>query len=238
MGLLSSLSSKLQKLTITAIGENAALGETFEVMFNPETYSLTYQNKFAAPQGINTSGKQQIYSYSLPAHLALTLIFDNSRGPHLGGLNSIVGGLKPISQQIQTFYRITTKMDGHKHSPHELKIEWGSLHFEGYLEQLTIHYTLFDRAGIPLRAELKTQFVASADKKKLAMLENKSSPDLTKIVTVNEGDKLPQLAKQEYGDPSHYIAIAQANHLNHFRSLVAGRRLVFPPIDPKTQGET
>jgi len=61
--------------------------------------------------------------------------------------------------------------------------------------------------------------------------ENSQSPDLTHIRIVKEGDTLPLLCHQVYGDPKYYIAVAAVNGLNDFRNLKKGERIMFPPLE-------
>jgi len=50
---------KLEKLNILSYYTEKREGHfvKFEVMFNPESYSLTYENVYGGHQGINTSGR-------------------------------------------------------------------------------------------------------------------------------------------------------------------------------------
>jgi nucleoid-associated protein YgaU len=56
------------------------------------------------------------------------------------------------------------------------------------------------------------------------------SADMTHMITVVEGDTLPQLAEKIYGDSSYYEQVAAYNNLNKFRNLKPGSQLIFPPI--------
>lgn len=49
-------------------------------------------------------------------------------------------------------------------------------------------------------------------------------------ITVKEGDTLPNLCEQEYGNADLYSAVAQYNKLNHFRNLKPGLEICFPPV--------
>ena len=61
-------------------------------------------------------------------------------------------------------------------------------------------------------------------------LENNSSPDLTHLVDVVDGDTLPGLCEKIWKDNSYYIKVAEHNNLNKFRQLTGGEQLTFPPI--------
>ncbi len=217
-----------------------AEGSPFEVMFNPDSYSLKYANVFQSQQGINTSGRSAKYSLSKPSDLSLTLILDNSGvvaypgaiGTLLTGsaLVNKFKGKNDISKQVNRFLELTTYMDGEIHEPKFLKIEWGDLIFKCRLTSVEISYTLFNRNGQPTRASLETSFVGDFEDSERLKKENKSSPDLTHERTVISGDTLPLMANRIYSDPTYYLKIAQANKLNNFRKLKAGKSLYFPPI--------
>jgi hypothetical protein len=50
------------------------------------------------------------------------------------------------------------------------------------------------------------------------------------LISVVEGNTLPQLCEQTWNDDSYYIQVAQYNELNKFRNLKGGQKLIFPPI--------
>jgi nucleoid-associated protein YgaU len=58
-----------------------------------------------------------------------------------------------------------------------------------------------------------------------------SSPDLSHVVQVRQGDTLPLLCHRIYGDSRYYLKVAQFNGLQQFRSLPPGLRLHFPPLE-------
>lgn len=90
---------------------------------------------------------------------------------------------------------------------------------------------MFSPQGLPLRAVLKTTFKEYTEDTKRNALENKSSPDLTHVRTVKEGDTLPLMTQRIYGDAKYYLEIAKINGLTNFRKLEPGSELVFPPIE-------
>lgn len=237
---------QLEKLKIHVYGNRLRAGlpqDTFEVMFNPESYSLRYQNVYQSYQGINTSARTAKYSLSKPSELSLKLIFDNSgivTDPSLAGalltgsaLINKSSGKNDVHKRVQQFLDLTAFMDGQIHEPKFLKIEWGDLIFNCRLASVNISYTLFNRSGQPTRAELDTEFVGDIDDSKRLKLENKSSPDLTHVRTVNADETLPLMANRVYGNPNYYIQLAQANQINNFRKLRVGSNIVLPPLDKR-----
>lgn len=242
---------KLEKLKIKAFRtpeERDAVKdhvETFEVMFNPESYSLEYENVYDESQGLNTRGTNVKYINTKPNNLSLDLIFDDSgvvtsASSSIPGsiLSSIPGasvidkfrGKNSVHAQVEKFSKLTMKMDGKTHEPYFLIVQWGQLNHKCRLKSFEVKYTLFDRGGNPIRAELSAQFVYSLNVTERALLENKSSPDLTHSRTIKSEDRLPLMAQKMYGDPAYHVKLARANNLNSLRKLTVGKTLKLPPI--------
>lgn len=215
----------LEKLKISAYTDSKREkdGKTFEVMFNPASFSVNYQNIFQKYRGINTSGQTANYSHSKSDALRLKLILDGTRLPLLSA---------SVKDRIDKFLDLCFSMDGTIHQPKFLKIDWGVLNgFECRLQSVDIEYTSFDRDGMPLRAELTTVFIEDLDPVKRAKKDAKESPDLTHTRIVKSGDTLPLLTRDVYGSSAYYMRVAQVNALDDFRNLTPGQTLFFPPLD-------
>ncbi len=227
---------KLEKLKINVYGNRLRIGppqKTFKVMFNPASFSMKHQNVLQKKQGVNTSGASMRYAYSRSEELALDLVFDGTGVSNLGIATVLGLGAKSVSAQIDEFLALCFFLDGKIHEPKFLKIAWGDgllKEFDCRLESVDIKYTLFDRSGAPLRADLSTVFVEDTEPKKRLRQEGKSSPDLTHSRIVKSGDTLPLLSKEVYGDSSYYLRVAQANNLDDFRNLQTGQEIFFPPL--------
>ena len=235
---------KLEKLTIQSfptskrqLGVFTFLVRTYQVSFNPESYGFQYENEFQQYQGINTAGRTARYALTRSRTLNFKFVIDDSSATAglLSGTPSLtVGPLtvrKTIHDRVEEFLDLAGRMDGTIHQPRYLRLEWGELSFDCRLQAVEINYTLFDRSGTAIRAELDATFVEDLDPEKLARLSNKTSPDLTHTRTVTGGDTLPLMAYQIYRDPAYYVRVAQANKLNHLRGLKVGSTLRFPPIE-------
>ncbi|MEH1993124.1 CIS tube protein [Nostoc sp.] len=231
---------KLEKLKILVYPDEKRINSpqaTFEAMFNPESYSLKYENVYQKYQGVNTSGRTAKYSLSKPQKLSLKLILDDTGVADYGlsgfATAAFLGklkGTKDIYKQVNRFLQLTTYMDGKSHEPKFLKIEWGDLNFDCRLESVDVNYTLFNRSGQPIRAELETVFIGDIQDSKRIKQENKNSPDLSHAKTVKSGDKLPLMAQEIYGNSAYYIQLSRANNLNNFRKLKTGTTIKLPPI--------
>lgn len=220
---------KLEKLKIECFDEKERLGlprDTITVMFNPETYSQSYKNRFQKKQGINTVGSVSSYSVSTPEQLSFDLVMD-STGVTEYGLAAL--RVKSVYEQVQDFLKKAYYMKGKTHQPAFLRIKWGELVFDGRLEEANIKYEMFDNAGIPIRGKVEVKF--TGDVKDPSGADIKNSPDLTHYRVVLEAQTLPMLSKEIYGTPTHYLELARLNGIDHFRKLKPGKELIFPPIN-------
>ena len=95
---------------------------------------------------------------------------------------------------------------------------------------MDITYKLFKSDGTPLRATANAKFKGFVEENLRVALENNSSPDLTHIRTVKEGDKLPLMTFRIYGDSRYYLEVAKVNNITNFRKLTVGQKIFFPPI--------
>lgn len=219
--------SELTKLKIWACETNKfekkSDGQPFTVQINPESFAIAYPSDYATVQGKGQSGATPKFVKIPPRKLSFEILFDNT-GATPTAEQSIV-------KQINALDKTIHQVDGKKHKPNFLLIEWGALVFKCCLESMTITYKLFAPNGQPLRASVNVSFQEVKREKDQTPEERLSSPDLTHARTVREGDSLPAMAEKIYGDGAYYIAVAQANKLIQFRNLRAGKPLVFPPIN-------
>lgn len=227
---------KLEKMLILGFNdskeaENGGIAEArknnayFEALINPESYTHEYKLKYAeGGQGQGTSGEELKYEKTEPEEMTFEFLFDNT---------GIIDG-KPresIAGDLKKFKALLIEFKGEAHQPNIIKLVWGeNAVFKGRVLELSITYKLFSSDGSPIRAVAKVKFKSTVEEQKRAAKENKSSPDLSHRRRVKAGDTLPLLCHQIYGDARHYLAVAEANNLSHFRQLPPGLEIVFPPI--------
>lgn len=228
---MSFTSSKLEKLTIVAYETNTRQKATdsFEAMFNPTSYSLHYKNEYDPKQGHNTMASEARYTLTKPEHLSIRLIIDGT-GVDDYLVNRFANPIRDVYKEVARFLDIAHHMNGDIHEPNYLTLKWGDLTFKCRLGSAKVNYTLFDRGGRPLRAELDTEFFGDIEQSDRVKQERKNSPDLTHYRIVGAHDRLPLMCEKIYGDPRYYVYVAQANGLDDFRNLTPGQEIYFPPI--------
>ncbi len=95
-------------------------------------------------------------------------------------------------------------------------------------------FTLFAPTGEPLRAKLTLTVRMAATVQVQFQGTQRHSPDRTKVVAVMQGQRISDIAYQEYGDPRQWRPIADANPLINPRFLVPGTTLVVPSLSGGT----
>jgi hypothetical protein len=83
--------------------------------------------------------------------------------------------------------------------------------------------------GDPIRADIGFSLVEEVDETVIS--REFQSPDITRIVTVKDGDTLIGLCESFYEDPKYYLQVAIYNNLPSFRGLKIGSQIEFPPLE-------
>jgi nucleoid-associated protein YgaU len=107
---------------------------------------------------------------------------------------------------------------------------WGGFNFRGIVEKVTQNFSLFLNSGIPVRAVLTVGFKQFNYPTEQARGNPPGDP--TKIRIVKDGETLNAIAAREYGDPSLWRVIADANkdRIANPRVLPAGTSLIIPAL--------
>lgn len=226
-------SGSLTKMKIIAYSDDSfqQLRGQMSVYMNPSQYTRQYSICYNTVQAQGSPGGSPRYNKTLPDVVQLQLVFDGT-----GVVPTAIPGVLPfmsdgIKTQVDKFLGLVFAYNGQIHSPNYLQLSWGTLAFRCRLSDLKLTYTLFKPDGTPLRARADATFKEYTNPKQLAKEANKSSPDLSHIVTVKAGDTLPWLCFTIYGSSVYYIDVARVNGLTDFRRLVPGQQLLFPPLE-------
>jgi len=224
------MAGNLKKMQIEAYKEAdySDTAETFEVMFNPNTYSHKYEIEFEDRQGAGDSASPQVFGKIKPQEYFFEFVFDGT-GTAAEKIN--------VHETVETFLAITGKYEGDSHRTKYLILHWGTLLTACVLKSAEITYTLFASDGSPLRAKIKADFAENVEDTKRVAEERKNSPDLTHVRVVREGEHLSLLCQQMYGTPDYYLQVATFNELNNFRNLQTGQTLLFPPVKTLTENQ-
>lgn len=208
---------------------------TFVAWINPQSYRVSYGITVDSqkPAG-QKNGTTNVTSRS-PSRINFKLILDTT-GLIPDPLGSTTMPKNGVYDLIQSFIENIANPKESKCSQEpcleqpRVRITWAQLQFTGILSSMSIDYKLFKPDGTPIRAELDLEFSESSENSNNTSTITPPAPNLIKQITVVEGDTLPGLCSQVYGNAKYYILVAQFNGLFDFRTLVAGTVLGFPPI--------
>jgi hypothetical protein len=243
MNLITGQEGQLHKLTITICNAQKPFtpkqGEEFvySAMANPEEIKHSFKTDYNQKQANGTSAANLVLRRQPPVGVNITLLFDGTgvfANDRATGSN-LLSNIKPVSvkDQLKKFLSVVYKFDSDLHQPNIVQIKQGDLTVlaTGKLTSLDITYNLFKPTGEPLRAKVACAFVSSISEEERLRQELLQSPDLTRIRVAKDGDLLPLLCYEIYGHSKYYLEVARVNKLKNFRTLTAGEKIFFPPLD-------
>lgn len=232
-----SESGKLEKLKIVAFSDMEQDNEIgkFEAYYNPATYSASYSIKYADDGAQGETKRTMKYTGFDPATFSFELLLDGTGASVPDGISSDQPGSDgkkiSVADKVEAFMDIAYRYKGDVHRPAYLQINWGkSTIAKCVLTSVSVTYDLFEPSGNPLRAKLGCQFKEYSYEDLTKAEENSASPNMTHLRVVKQGDKLPLMCKEIYGDPLLYLEVARINGLTDYRDLQAGQELYFPPL--------
>jgi hypothetical protein len=218
--------AKIQILDQDAIDPSKGLTEYIDVEFNPTEYTLSKGAQIAeiGIPGLDSPILQFIRGQN--EKLTLELFFDTTA---CGGLGET--GVTDVRTRTNSIYQLV-KIQSETHAPPRIMFIWGSLSFKAIVETVTQKFTLFNPAGIPLRAMLTVSLREYQTLQDQLNALNLRSPDQTQRHVVCQGETLSGIAAQEYNDPGQWRVIADLNRevLPSVRTLIPGTVLQIPPL--------
>lgn len=233
---------KLQKLIIESYEAVERTGTplgTFTVMFNPTTFNQKYEVEYyvkAAKAGPTTPvfARKKPQEYDFEFTLDGTGVSETALSISTKRKNE--SNPLHVGDKVDEFWEICGRLNGDIHRPPYLRIKWGSFVLDVVLKSADVTYTLFKKDGTPLRAKITATFDENIKDDEQEARDAKSSPDLSHVRTVIQGDTLTLMTRNIYGNSNAlYLEVAKFNKLNNFRKLRSGSQLIFPPIDKTTK---
>jgi hypothetical protein len=200
-------------------------GPPITCMFNPKEYAFAKQNSWSQGQTGGTNVPQFEFGGGQPATLTLQFLFDTyTQGKDVR---------KEHTDAIWALMLVDDSLKDPKSGkarPPKVRFQWGNTwSFDAVITSITQRFTLFLPEGTPVRATLDVAFQQIKDEK-LFPKQNPTSGGAggERVWQVNEGDTLSWIAYKEYGDPTKWRAIADANKLTCVRRLTPGMVLLIP----------
>jgi len=222
---VAALSSSLKKLHIKVLPK----GPEFDVLFNPEEYTINKDNNFAV-QGIPglPAPLLQFVNGNLRT-LEMELFFDTYDSP-----SAAKRDVRDLTGQVVKLMDV----DPDLHAPPILELSWSSLQLQCVLARVSQKFILFADDGMPVRARLTTTFNEVIDPEQEIKRVHPQTSNFSKAHVVTQGETLSGIAGQLYNDPTQWRPIAIANGISDPRSLQPGQLLLVPMlpfIDPESR---
>ena len=201
-----------------------ATGQQFDVMFNPEEYTLNKDNNFASQAVPGLSGPLLQFVHGNMRTLEMELFFNTSdtQTDVRAQTNNIVNLLN---------------INGELHAPPVLRVAWASLQFRCVLARVSQKFVMFLPDGTPVRARLTVSFNEYIDATREAKEVNRQTANFTKVHVVQQGETLSDIAGRLYNNSQVWRPIAIVNQIENPRSLVTGAELQIPAlpfVDPES----
>jgi hypothetical protein len=205
---------------------NRIESERFQVLFNPNTYTIVKTVAWASQQkGTDRKLNAPTLSFGGGASRQLTLeLFYDVTEPS-AGLD-----VRQLTNRVVKLTKIKRGLD----RPPAVELTWGNappagsdFPFVGVVSQLTQKFTLFKPDGRPVRATLTvvfTEFLAPE-------LDQRENDPEFMTRHVRGGESLPSIAAEVYHDPALWRVLAEANNIDDPRRLPVGLVLAIPKRD-------
>lgn len=209
----------------TTDAPGAATGEKIEFQFNPKELTLTKTAKWKreAAKGAKKSGVPEFLGAE-PAKLSVEMFLDATRKMD----DSVV---KAVEKLFNCCVPIEDTREKQKATPPWVRFQWGAVTgFPAHIKTVTAKYTLFTPSGTPVRAVCTVQMEEMGGE---TSGQNPTSGALAarSVRTVVSGDSLPSMAYREYGDPTLWRALAEANEIDDPMRLPVGLTLLVPALE-------
>ena len=209
-------------------------GTEIECYFNPTEYSVSKSNEWTYEKVTGTSLPPAQFSGGSPRQMELSLLLDQT----------LSVGKMTVQAATDALFKMMEVPSGGSGGgttsvPPFITFQWGTVvGFKAVCTSLTVAYKLFKPTGEPIRAEVKMT-LKQADKAstKSSNGANRGQNPTTRanagfgVHTVRDGDTLPSIAYQTYGDATRWRVIAEANDVDNPLHLRRGTPLSLPKLE-------
>jgi hypothetical protein len=212
------------KLSKARIRNEDTNKEVLECKFNPTDYTFTKGNKWKTDPLKKNDVPMPSFEGGDIMKMKFQLFFDTY------GTSKDVR--EHYTDKLLDLMTIDVIADKKKKTgrPPLVSFHWGEAwSFKGVITSVTLKFTLFEGNGTPVRATADVELQQAVDSKIYPKQNPTSGGDGAQTSRVVQLDEtLDLIAYQEYGDPTLWRLLADANNLPNPRSLRPGQRLLVP----------
>lgn len=186
----------LTKAKIYILANGTQPESSFDVLFNPNEYTVTQQNDFS--EFTNSQVIIHKFSGQKPKTLDMTLYFDTYE--------------KKVSVKDQVD-KILSLLYSYGKEPTVCKFLWGDFSFTGILKSASQEYSMFLSSGEPVRATVKVQFIYY----NTAKASDKQNTETAIVLTEQQKKSIQGITYLVSGDPEEWKSTAKANGVDNPR---------------------
>ncbi len=198
---------------------------TFTVQINPSDFHHSAGVRYDKTKAKGENANAPRYSSVDEEVVSFALVLDGT-----GVVPPPAGGQREdVKTQLKKLHNITYEYVTPKKEPPLVRLLWGTLIFFGRLESIKTQYTLFKPSGEPLRAKVDLSFLGAMSKKESTLVSNRQPDEAPTRVFVREGQTLPELCQEYYGEPYHMLEVARFNNLPTLMNIKPGTPILLPP---------
>lgn len=183
--------------TFTTLGPGAGAGRPFTLQFNPESLEYTISNELDDRNSNN--GARQVVKKST-AKLSMTLLFDTT---------DTGADVREITANVEALLA-PSRDSSRKQVPPKVAFKWGTISFQGVVEQYKETIDFFSPGGVPLRSSINLT-LADQSFKFRGRNDREARADRTELPIVESGAASPDAAARQLNDPRAARAIADLN---------------------------
>lgn len=221
--------AKLEKAYLTVLEPSPSGGSgeiaRLDLQFNPKEYSV---QKSASWESKPAKGAKKAsmpeFKGAEPRSMTVEVFLDRTDSDSAD-----------VTGDIETLFRCCTPVEKtvgkNKPSPPFVQFVWGkTTSFTAFVKQVSVKYTLFRPDGSPVRA---TASLTLQEIPREPGNQNPTSGSLTARRThlLVDGESLQSVAYREYGDPTQWRVVAEANGIDDPFRVAVGTSLLVPPPD-------
>lgn len=200
-------------------------------LFNPQSYTISKENAYAIRTVPGASLGRPQFTGGRPRALSLELLLDVTLS------RPARPSVRPITDQLFKMMEIAPGGGkGTGSAPPTVTFRWGAVEtFKAVPTRLEVQYVLFKPDGEPARAWVRLELLqAAAADSRSGVSKPKAQNPTTRADgrgrrhVVRQGDTLPSIAYDEYGDATAWRRIAETNGIDDPLAVAPGTALTVP----------
>lgn len=222
---MKSMTTQLKSLFSNKAAFKTEEGKTIRVQFNPEQFKITKAAEYYQTTQKENETSYTEFSGTVVPQLEISFFFDASGSKGFMGVGSETEwDVKKLTEKFENLVYVKPGL----HRPPIVEFVWGSIHFKGFVKQVSTTYTMFNKNGMPIRAKVDAVMIGIG--KTATSKIPLESPDRTKSRVVSDETSIWGLAHNEYDDISKWRVIAKANGIMDPFDIPAGTVLKVPAL--------